>query len=145
MNKVAAIFCLLLILILGLDLHADNPLLRACRQTQAEAVVFNFGEANDQFMFCKYSEFSMVDAKTVMDKIYDNQNSIALDVYHANVDNDQNTCISNEGRILKGINYEGESFLFCIFEDSSLMELSTITRGINDPKNERLNQALFGQ
>lgn len=141
MSRTAAIFCLLLVLILSLKSLAENPLQRACRTTQGEFQAFNFSDLNDQFLFCKYSHLALVDGGSVMSRL-NGVNTLALGAYKANYDQDQNTCVSNEGRITKGVNLEGREVLFCYFEDMSIMELSTINGGINSAKNKALNRSL---
>lgn len=146
--KALAIFCVLFVLVMSLSAKAapaNNPQIRACRLTGGTVQILKISlredEPNDQFVFCKYSKLALVDGLSIRLHLAE-EPTLALDAYKQNIDSDKNTCVANEGRIVSAKNLEDKSFSVCLFVDHSMIELLTLTSGINAPINKNLNQAL---
>lgn len=119
-----------------------NPMIRACNLTNGLVHIIKLAApVNDEILFCQYGELSLVDAPTVVSRLV-GEMSLSLLAYQKNVSGNMNACSDSKGRIIKGLNNEGNAYLLCLFSDKSAMELSTLAKGITSPDNSSLNQGL---
>ena len=147
MTRVLAIFGILLVLILGLNSHGQNPhhinpLLRTCQIVGGAGLIISLAAKNDEFVFCQFGEIAMLDGMSLISWKSEQTSSLALAAYQKNINANMNACYQAGGQIAPGSTVEGKRFLFCLFSDSSAIELSTLSNGTSAAANAAMNQAL---
>lgn len=144
MNKVLAIFCLLLILVLGAASHAtvQNPLIRACLVTNGSIHLAEISTpVADELLFCQYGNSSLLDSVSVLLWL-DNTYSSALQAYENSTTANESACTLSGGHTVQAVDRDHGSFVICMFKDLSSIGLETLNAGRNAPANAALNKAL---
>ena len=111
-----------------------NPQIRTCNITGGNFSVLNIQV--DKIGHCNYGDAS-VDTISLMDKVYENKESMAVKQFLDGVTD----C---RGIIITGFN-NVETALICYYNDKSSIRLSTLNAGNNSPANKNLVEALNSQ
>lgn len=129
------LFSVLAVIILSLSAHAQsNPQIRVCNQTGGQ---FNVATTeNDQIGLCKYdgAYVGTIDLLNYHNNIKQVQ---SLQTY---IDGIQSCEPYGQMKTIKIL--QGVSINVCIFDDGSMIDADTLTKGRHDCGNNKLNKAL---
>lgn len=141
MKKTAAIFCILLVLVIGVVAQASNPMIRACTATGAIVHTAQLdAPVNDQLLFCEYAQSRMIDGLSVLNA--SENSTLARSTYAHTESFNALACEQSSGFLVSATDLEGATFGVCAFSDGSAIESKTLMSGKNDPSNHALNHAL---
>jgi hypothetical protein len=145
-QRALAIFCVLLILVLGAIARAatgssTNPMRHACTLSGGSVHVLEVQSTNDEFLFCEYGS-SLIDGLTLMTWLNDRIERMALKAYRATSEPSATACADRHGTSALGVDKEGRPYFVCLFPDRSMVELKTLSKGSKSLENTGLNQAL---
>lgn len=117
----------------------NNPQMRACRLTNGLFHAVNVPD--DQIGLCLYGR-AAVDTISLVEKVYDNQQSLAVQALYQSAQNGYANCQAARAQLVQAQDLEGAPFQLCKFSDASWVELKTLQAGLLSSTNAGLKSAL---
>lgn len=114
------------------QLIKSNPLIRICHQVGGEFVVFQ--NTKDEIPTCKIGH-SYIGSLDLIQFMFEHQETLSINNYKT----DNKTC---EGQFKSLKSLEGQVIDFCLFSDSSILDIQTLTAGPYQSGFEALNLIL---